>query len=169
MPVDIAVEATAQKHPRIEALTARIPARIASHYRSLGLADPEISIVLTDDEGIRAINAEWRDEDSATDVLSFPLWEPFTFDDSQPFAALGDIVISIEYAERTCAARLHRERVAESLGVDADTLQWELEDEVDFLIIHGLLHLIGHDHGDPDEEAEMRAEERRLWSERGLL
>lgn len=164
MPVDITVEATAQKHPQIQALTARIPEKIARHFHTLGLADPEVSILLTDDAGIRELNAQWRGEDHPTDVLSFPLWEPFEFDDALPHAALGDIVISVEYAERTCAAREHRDRVAESLGVAAESLQWALEDEVDFLVIHGLLHLIGHDHAEPDEEAAMRAEEQRLWS-----
>lgn len=165
MPVDIHVEKTMTSHPATSRLKARILKKAASHFRALGLTDPELSIVITDDDHIQELNAEWRDEDHATDVLSFPLCEPFEFDDSVPGAALGDIVISLPYAERIASEDGHRARVAENLGVPAESLQWTLDDEVDFLVIHGLLHLIGHDHGEPDEEAAMRAEERRLWVE----
>lgn len=163
MPVDIHVEDAVTNHPASERLTARILAKVATHFRTLGLSDPELSVVLTDDEHIRELNREWRGEDEATDVLSFPLWEPFEFDESVPGAALGDIVISVPYAERICARAEHRDRVAADLGVAPGTLEWDLEAEIDFLLIHGLLHLIGHDHLEPEEEAAMRAEERRLW------
>jgi rRNA maturation RNase YbeY len=127
----------------------------------LGLADPELSILLTDDPHIQALNAQWREEDKTTDVLSFPLYEAHEIHATIP--ALGDVVINIDYAERLVAGESHRFRVAESLGVDPQTLTWGLLHEVDFLLIHGLLHLVGHDHAEPEEEAVMRAEERRLW------
>jgi len=163
MPVEISVQRTARKNPKAKTLTKRIPKKVASHFHALGLTDPELSIVLTDDAEIRELNREWRGEDESTDVLSFPLWEPFQFDESQPDAALGDIVISLETAERYAATLGHRDRVAESLAVPAASLQWSFEDEVDFLVIHGLLHLLGHDHLESEDEDRMRAEERRLW------
>lgn len=129
----------------------------------MGLTDPELSIVFTDDEQIQQLNAQWRGEDKPTDVLSFPLHEPFEFDETTPGAALGDIVISLPYAERITTEYAHRDRVAQNLGVPPDSIDWSLDDELDFLVIHGLLHLIGHDHAEPDEEAAMRDEERRLW------
>ncbi len=128
----------------------------------MGLTDPELSVVLTDDEEIRELNREWRDEDEVTDVLSFPLHEPFEVPDF-PGIHLGDVVISIETAERICAADGHRDRVAENLRISPEELSWSLEDEVDFLLIHAILHLVGHDHLDEEDSAEMRAEERRLW------
>lgn len=132
----------------------------------MGLADPELSVLLTDDEHIRVLNAQWRNEDQATDVLSFPLFEAEDIPDN-PFA-LGDIVISLEYAERLVAEEAHRARVAESLDRPVHDVPWGLEQEVDFLVIHGLLHLMGHDHLEAEEEAEMRSEERRLWAD-GLV
>lgn len=132
-----------------------------SHFHALGLADPELSILLTDDPHIQALNAQWREEDKTTDVLSFPLYEPNEITPEIP--ALGDVVINIDYAERLVSGDSHKARVALSLGVDPDTLTWSLLHEVDFLLIHGLLHLVGHDHAEPEEEAAMRAEERRLW------
>ncbi len=119
-------------------------------------------MVLTDDEGIRELNRKWRDVDAPTDVLSFPLWEEGAIPD-HPGVPLGDIIISVPYAEKTCADARHRQRVAEELGVEVETLDWRLKDEIDFLLIHGLLHLVGHDHAEPEEEARMRAEEARLW------
>lgn len=95
----------------------------------------EISLVLTDDVNIRELNKEYREKDSATDVLSFPMSD-------DPFAEggmLGDIVISLEKA-----------------GEQAEEAAIRLERELAFLFIHGLLHLMGYDHeaGD-DEEEEM--------------
>jgi rRNA maturation RNase YbeY len=123
-----------------------------------------LSVVLTGNDYIRELNARWRDEDKPTDVLSFPLHEPtepgvFVCD----VHALGDIVISIEYAESLLESGEHHRRVADELGVEPHSLDWSLDDEVLFLVIHGLLHLVGHDHAAPDEEVAMKAQERRLW------
>jgi probable rRNA maturation factor len=130
----------------------------------LGLADPELSVVLCDNAEIHRLNRQWRDEDKATDVLSFPLHEPeipgqFDFEP----VALGDIVISIEYADSLAESREHHRRVAAELGRPPDQLAWSLDHEVHFLLIHGLLHLVGHDHAAPNQERLMKAEERRLW------
>jgi len=154
MPVDILSEGMARKHPSLRKIRNLIKKRAVSHFHALGLADPELSILLTDDPHIQALNAQWREEDKTTDVLSFPLYEPSEITPEIP--ALGDVVINIDYAERLVSGDSH-------LGVDPDTLTWSLLHEVDFLLIHGLLHLVGHDHAEPDEEAAMRVEERRLW------
>ncbi|MGM0558695.1 MAG: rRNA maturation RNase YbeY [Myxococcota bacterium] len=134
-------------------------------FRALGLADPELSVLLTGNDHIQRLNHQWRNEDKPTDVLSFPLHEPPSPGDfAGDIFALGDIVISVEYAEKTLESGQHRRRVAQELEVDAQSLDWDLEDEVMFLVIHGLLHLIGHDHARTDDEAAMKAEERRLWA-----
>lgn len=140
----------------------------------MGLPDPELSVVLCDNAYIHQLNLRWRGEDTPTDVLSFPLHEfrapgEFVTDrtrdlgDAPGTLALGDIVISVEYAQGLLDTGTHRQRVAHELGVPAQTLEWSLAHEVHFLLIHGLLHLIGHDHLDADEERHMKAEERRLW------
>lgn len=98
----------------------------------------ELSLVLCDDAFIRPLNARWRGRDAATDVLSFPLDEGDN---------LGDVVLSQETAAR---------RVKPG--------QWGLEEELLFLLIHGLLHLLGHDHEDPDERAAMESAEQELWT-----
>lgn len=139
----------------------KITTPLATIFRALELPDPEISLVLTDDAEIQSLNAQWRGEDKPTDVLSFPIYEPNELPDD-PFA-LGDIIISIPCAERMVATRGHRNRVAEELGVEPDTLEWELDDEVAFLFLHGLLHLLGYDHATDEEEREMKAMEKRLW------
>lgn len=100
-------------------------------------APAELSVVLCDDAFIRPLNAQWRGVDRATDVLSFPL-------DEGP--VLGDVVISVETAER----RLNP--------------AWSLEDEALFLLVHGVLHLLGHDHHEAEERAVMEAAEQALWT-----
>lgn len=109
-------------------------------------ADAAISLTLVNDAAIRAINREHRGKDVPTDVLSFPL-HPANFGDSEwaPEVLLGDIVISIETALRQAA--------------DYDA---PLQREVERLMIHGLLHVLGHDHMQPEERRAMEAEERRL-------
>ncbi len=116
----------------------------------------EGTIVLTDDDEIRALNREWRGYDKATDVLSFALLQS----EDARFAGdmLGDIVISVETAARQALSGDHRGRVeGDSPGT------WDLNDEIIFLVIHGLLHLLGYDHAERAQEIVMRGEERRLW------
>lgn len=125
--------------------------RLATHARTmlkaLRLDRREVSLVLTDDTNIRALNAEWRDEDKATDVLSFPM-EDLTPDAMRPKTGpLGDIVLSIETTRRD----------AEAIGYDPEAL-------ATFLLVHGLCHLLGHDHGEPDEAAAMKRDEDRLFA-----
>ena len=93
--------------------------------------DAELSLVFTDDAGIRELNRDYRGKDKATDVLSFPQWEDGEWEQAPAglSVALGDIVISRERA----AAQ------AESYG-HSETR------ETVFLFVHGLLHLLGYDH-----------------------
>ena len=104
-----------------------------------------LSIVLTDDPSIHALNQQWRDVDAPTDVLSFPMDESESPQIPGMPSPLGDVVISIETAAR-----------------QAPEHAYSLEDELRFLLVHGVCHLQGHDHGEPDEAAEMRQEEARL-------
>ncbi len=127
----------------------------------MDLTDPGVSLLLTDGQRIRQLNRQWRDVDSSTDVLSFPVHSPDALPDEPDH--LGDIAISISDAERLAESKTHRARVAEELDVDPDSLQWTLSDEVSFLFVHGLLHLLGYDHARPEQESKMRAMEQRLW------
>ncbi len=110
---------------------------------SLGLEDAELSVLLTDDRQIQVLNREHRNKDKPTDVLSFPLDEDPSSSDSPRL--LGDVVISLDTAERQARGRGR-----------------PLLEEVRFLLAHGLLHLLGHDHGEPEEKRVMVAATRRL-------
>lgn len=110
------------------------------------LADPRLlaSLLFTSDEEVHALNREWRTRDKPTNVLSFPMFEREELEDlvrakehGGPPAMLGDIALA--YA--TCA------READEKGVT-------LEAHAAHLIVHGLLHLAGHDHVKSDEQAE---------------
>ena len=111
--------------------------------------DCELSLVVCDDGWIRPLNKQWRDKDTATDVLSFP---------QEDEVVLGDLVISLETAERQALEREH-----------------SLQDEVRVLLVHGLLHLLGYDHETSVEDLqEMAAAERTLldrlsWRGEGLI
>ncbi|GJN21063.1 hypothetical protein PR202_gb08510 [Eleusine coracana subsp. coracana] len=115
----------------------------------------EVSMLLCDDNFIRKLNKEWRDEDRATDVLSMSQHIPGL---DIPILQLGDIVISVETARRQAEERGHT-----------------FVDEIRILMVHGLLHLLGFDHelGEEDEE-EMEKEEERIlntleWKGKGLI
>jgi probable rRNA maturation factor len=117
---------------------------------ALGEAGSSVSISFVRDPAIRSLNRTHRGKDAPTDVLSFPLVE-----DGDTYAGaerlLGDIVISIDTARRQAA--------------DYDA---PLGREIERLLIHGLLHLLGHDHMEPGERAAMEAEERRLADAIGM-
>lgn len=131
--------------------------RVERLYAHIGHAKSEVSIVLTTDEDIRDLNREWRDIDESTDVLSFPMreGEPPEIAEQLP---LGDVVISVETAIRYVESCHHKERINEGPAPLTDT--WSLLDEITFLVIHSTLHLLGHDHAEPEEEKIMRAKER---------
>jgi probable rRNA maturation factor len=109
----------------------------------VGEGDAGLSLSLVSDAAIRALNREYRGRDAATDVLSFPLDE--TSNRKVPETLLGDIVISVETAHRQAAE------------YDAS-----VQREIYRLLIHGLLHLKGHDHEQLAQRRNMRREERRL-------
>lgn len=108
--------------------------------------DVEVSILLTDDARIAELNKEYRQIDGPTDVLSFSMTEGEDFGgaDDEP-NLLGDVVISVDTAGRQA-----RER-----GV-------ELDDEMDVLLAHGLLHLLGYDHSEPEQERIMFARQEEV-------
>lgn len=115
----------------------------------------EVSVTFTDNEGIRKINNEFRGIDKPTDVLSFPLtdYESTTV----PFAdeldgSLGDIVLSLERAQEQ----------AEEFG-------HSFEREIAFLTVHSMLHLLGYDHvNNEEEELDMRKRQSDILKNMGL-
>lgn len=136
-----------RRAPRSVKLSTALVRRLAEAMLvALELEDAELSILLTDDERIHALNLEHRAKDKPTDVLAFPMdWEG-----DEPGLAvgprvLGDVVISLDTADRQARGRRR-----------------PLEEEVRFLLAHGLLHLVGHDHGTKDEKQLMDKETRRL-------
>ena len=142
-------------HPEARALVLRA-AKAA--LKEQGVDVPcEISVMFTDDEGIREINREFRGIDSATDVLSFPMNElsPGAFDaeacerDPETGAVLlGDMAISLE----RCAAQ------GEEFGHG-------FEREIMYLTVHSVLHLLGYDHMDEGEmKRAMRAREEAIMA-----
>lgn len=106
---------------------------------AVGHPKASLSITLVGDATIRKLNREYRHKDRPTDVLSFPLG------DASQQQLLGDVVISVATAKRQAAE------------YDAT-----LERELERLLIHGILHLLGHDHHKRDERLRMEREERRL-------
>lgn len=119
---------------------------------SCAVTTGELNLLFVDEAEMTGLNLEHMGEDRPTDVLSFPLDGA----DDVPLDAagtrlVGDVVVCPAYAARQAAE--HRgER-----GHDGS-----LEDELALLIVHGVLHVLGHDHAEAEETAVMRAEEQRL-------
>jgi probable rRNA maturation factor len=102
--------------------------------------DAELAIVLVDEGAMEQLHLQWMDEPGPTDVLSFPMDElrPGTEESITPAGLLGDIVLCPQVA------------VAQAETAGHSTL-----DELLLLTTHGILHLLGFDHAEPDEEKEM--------------
>lgn len=101
------------------------------------VSDGELSILLITSDHIRELNARYAGDDYATDVLAFPMLE-----DEDSSLLLGDVVICPEVADR-----------------NAQQMRHSLERELDVLLVHGTLHLLGYDHQGADDRDEM---DRRL-------
>ena len=127
---------------------ATVPAELLERVAAETLAfltvgeEVEIGVLVTGDKTVRELNRQYRGLDETTDVLAFALRdaaEPFTLPPGVP-SQMGEVVISYPQAERQ----------AREAGNP-------LEREICLLLIHGLLHLFGHDHEEPEEEREMFA------------
>ncbi|WP_062521148.1 rRNA maturation RNase YbeY [Demequina silvatica] len=107
----------------------------------------ELAIMFVDEEAMEQLHLQWMDEPGPTDVLSFPMDElrPGTPDEPTPAGLLGDIVVCPSVAQRQAAAAGH-----------------SAEEEMLLLTTHGILHLLGYDHVEPEEEKEMFALQRNL-------
>ena len=110
-------------------------------------ADADVAIVLVDEGAMESLHVQWMDEPGPTDVLSFPMDElrPGSEDAPTPAGLLGDIVLCPAVAETQAVAAKH-----------------STQDELILLTTHGLLHLLGFDHAEPDEEREMFGLQREL-------
>ncbi len=113
---------------------------------AVGESGSSLSVSLVGDAAIRELNREHRGKDAATDVLSFSIdGEASDTSPAVPERMLGDVVISVDTARRQAA--------------DYDA---SLQDELYRLLIHGVLHVLGHDHERAGERRAMEREERRL-------
>ena len=122
--------------------------------RNEGFEGPaEISVTFVDNEEIRKLNAQYRDKDIETDVLSFPMGADGVYDTNLDTGAkiLGDVVISVEKAVE-----------------QADLYGHGLEREVGYLTVHSVLHLLGYDHMEPLEKVHMREREENVMHQLGL-
>ncbi|WP_276355982.1 rRNA maturation RNase YbeY [Cohnella caldifontis] len=163
--------------PREEAWMALLEELLRLAGEAENVEDGVVTLTLTDDEGIREMNREYRGLDKPTDVLSFPLREtageeppvvysdeyeviedeegdeePAAGEDYDPFAEmLGDIVISVPRAE-----------------AQAEEYGHSFERELGFLFVHGFLHLLGYDHGGEEEERIMFGKQEAILAKAGL-
>ncbi len=160
MMLEIALEADSEWDSSTDwAALAEGAARAAiAESRYPGLANSarsvELSIRLTDDEAVRALNAEWRGKDRPTNVLSFPLAEQGDLSGAAgdgPELMLGDIVL----ARGVCEAEAQEKSIP--------TAQHAAH-----LLVHGTLHLLGYDHHDDEEAADMESREVRALARLGL-
>ena len=110
--------------------------------------DSELTIVLTDDSKIQVLNRDFLGLDAPTDVLSFPASET---DPETGARYIGDIIISIPYAARSAEKAGH-----------------PVEAEVQLLVVHGVLHLLGHDHAEKEEKSQMWKAQSEILESLGL-
>ena len=109
--------------------------------------EAELTIALTDDEHIQQLNHQFLGLDAPTDVLSFPAGD---LDPDSEELYLGDVVISVPRAQAQASAAGH-----------------SYLEEMQLLVVHGVLHLLGHDHGEPDEKQRMWDLQRKALSQLG--
>ncbi len=122
-------------------------ARLALEHESAAEA-AELTIVLTDDEQLRELNRAYLDVDAATDVLAFPASES---DPETGARYLGDVLISVQRAAEQAQSAGHA-----------------LAEELQLLVVHGVLHLMGHDHAEAAEKARMWAAQAEVLEQLGL-
>lgn len=108
----------------------------------------EFSVVIDSDEKLRQLNSEFLGNDAPTDVLSFPSEE---FDPDEQAQYIGDVIISYPRAEAQALTAGH-----------------PVINELQLLVVHGTLHLLGHDHAEPEEKAVMWAAQDEILANLGV-
>jgi probable rRNA maturation factor len=134
---------------RVAALARFVLDRLRVHPQA------ELSVLAVDVATMSSLHQQWMDEEGPTDVLSFPMDElrPGTDDDEPEPGLLGDVVLCPAVAAKQAASAGH-----------------PAAHELDLLTTHGILHLLGYDHAEPDDEREMfglQTELLRGWAEAG--
>lgn len=144
MRIDVAVEAGGWADE--EALLALVAQAVEAVLAETGQAAPdetELSLLFTDDAHVRLLNRDWRAKDKPTNVLSFPAFPVAPGDPIPPM--LGDIALAFE-----------------TVMSEAALEEKPFDHHLTHLVVHGMLHLLGHDHEDEDEAEAMEALERAI-------
>ena len=143
-PLDIELLVEAGSWPEEEELNRLVDRAAGAAFAEIGSdwsGTSELSVVFSNDDSIRELNAGWRGKDKPTNVLSFPAF-PTSGGGALP-PMLGDIVLA-----------------AETVSLEAELEEKLIENHIIHLLIHGLLHLLGYDHENDAEAEEMEAVER---------
>lgn len=155
-----------------------------SHVRSiLGYPSYDVVLALVDDPEIQELNRDYLGKDRPTDILSFPFDDevmlapgvlgPPEFADIEDYYSLGDMIISVPYVMRrinedmmlepdgTSTIEEEEERGVSGIMATMDTV----EQRIQALIVHGMLHLVGYDHIDDGDYELMVTKEEEVWKE----
>lgn len=151
MTVHYDISIIAEGWDREELLAKVVDNAISATFNRLGFdkLESELSLVFTNDHDIRKLNAQWRNIDKPTNVLSFPAFD--IAPGNTPGPLLGDIVLAHETVTR-----------------EADNENKSINDHLTHLLVHGLLHLVGYDHQTDDEAEQMEQLEREILSNLGI-
>ena len=140
-----------QTEPDAEAVI-QLAIAAAAHMVDSDDGEAELAVMLTDDAGIRTLNANWRGIDKPTNVLSFPALQPTGAGgpDDAP-RMLGDIAIAYETTRK-----------------EADDEQKPFDHHLSHLAVHGFLHLMGYDHDKDDDAEAMETLEQEILAQLGI-
>jgi len=133
---------------KVQAVSAQWIERAAQAALMHQSADGDLTVVLSDDARLQKLNRDYLGVDAPTDVLSFPASET---DPETGARYLGDIIISISRAEAQAKSAGH-----------------PLEAEVQLLVVHGVLHLLGYDHAEAEEKTKMWKTQAEVLERLGL-
>jgi probable rRNA maturation factor len=140
-----------QDQPDAEAVIHRA-INAAAEIADADTGNAELAVMLTDDDGIRTLNRNWRGQDKPTNVLSFPALQPTgPVSEDDPPRMLGDVAIAYQTMRR-----------------EADEANKPFDHHLSHLAVHGFLHLIGYDHENDDEAEEMEALETEILAQLGI-
>jgi len=141
---------------------------------AVGRSESELSILLTDDRRMAKLHERWMGEPGPTDVLSFPMRDVIASDrESKPCRERSNLVLKTRLLRRPCGPprndESERPQLLGDIAISVETARrrgkGKLFEEMTRYLIHGLLHLIGHDHATKRERQGMNRQARRLWRE----